>query len=90
MRDTIRLFLLPPEQAKGIIRQRGIEYVAICPGGIELRSYVKASRNGLAAALLTGSAPRWLQPLTAPDSLGLRIWRVNQDLLGSITPTRAM
>jgi hypothetical protein len=78
MRDLIRFFILPPDQARTIAAQRGIDYVVVCPGMPELGNYAKDRPDGLWAMLAVGRNPAWLEPVLLPELRALRVWRVKQ------------
>jgi hypothetical protein len=88
MRDLIRFFTLPADQARGIAREREIEYVVACPDLVELSNYAKGSRTGLWAMLAGGRSPAWLEPVTLQGSRALRVWRVKKDRLFETSPSR--
>jgi hypothetical protein len=78
MADVIRLFVLPPAQGRKIIEQRRVDYLIDCPGAPEDVRYAYHGPNGLAAALATGNAPDWLEPVAVPGLRALRVWRVRK------------
>lgn len=76
MQAVIAGFLAEPSAARGIIAARGADYVALCPGLIEPQNYRKAAPHGLAARLLAGQAPDWLEPLPRSAGSALLLWQV--------------
>jgi hypothetical protein len=75
MHDVIAAFVAAPDQAHTIIRANHIAYLALCPDLGEPQIYARAAPKGLAAELLAGRAPAWLEPIGTQGE-GLRIWRV--------------
>ncbi|WP_271439789.1 hypothetical protein [Pontixanthobacter luteolus] len=76
MRDVILAFTSDPVTAQRIIGKRGAAYVALCSDLAEPNLYAQANPGGLAAQLISGENPEWLEPveLDTPDSF--RVWRV--------------
>jgi hypothetical protein len=83
MRDTIAMFLLPPNVGAEVVARRDIDYVVFCPGGPEAMRYAYREPNGLSAMLRSGRVPRWLEPVAIPGLHGLRVWRVRKDLFAA-------
>jgi hypothetical protein len=76
MLDVIHAFSGSPEQAEAIVRRRGIEYVAYCPGLYEPLIYANENPDGFLARLDNGVVPGWLEPVSLPGVNGLRVYRV--------------
>lgn len=76
MDATLRAFTLPLDQAHDVVRAEKVTYVALCPQTAEGISYARIAPQGLAAHLLAGHAPDWLQPLPGQTDPRLRVWRV--------------
>ena len=76
MRDVIRAFLAPPEEAHSIIAAHHAGLVAICTDLPETARYASDAPNGLAAELMRGEAPRWLQRVDVGGPVSFRVWRV--------------
>ncbi|MFC3424251.1 hypothetical protein [Rhizorhabdus histidinilytica] len=74
IRRVILAFTQPPEVAHRIMAAHGMTYVLIDPDGTEASLYAGAARDGLAARLLHGEAPEWLEPVPLEGST-LRLWR---------------
>lgn len=74
IRRVILAFTGPPEVARRIMAARGMAYVLIDPTGTEASLYAGAAPEGLAARLLRGETPGWLEPVPMGDS-GLKLWR---------------
>ena len=81
MRDVIRLFTLPPEQASEIIARRDIEYLVVCPKLLEPNHYAADNPHGLWANIVAGRPPAWIEPISVPGVRALRVWRVRKDRL---------
>ena len=76
MRDVIDAFIGTPEQAHAIVRRRHATMVVLCPDINEPQYYADAAPDGLAARLLKGKPPAWLQPIDPAPGSHLRFWRV--------------
>lgn len=72
---VIRAFTADPENARAIVEGEGIDTVALCPSLGEPQNYAHDAPGGLAAALIGGRAPAWLEPV-APRGDGWMVWRV--------------
>jgi hypothetical protein len=90
MRDVIRLFTAPAEDAAAIVAARGIDYFAVCPQLLEPRHYATENPDGLWAAVAAGHLPDWLEPVAVPGTQVIRVWRVRADRLppraGTVPP----
>ena len=76
MKDVIDFYTGSSSQAREIVLRRGVEAVVFCDDLHEIERYAAYSPDGLAAQMLAGAPPDWLQ-LEAPEGAGpLRIWRV--------------
>lgn len=67
-------------EAGEIARAHGVGLLAFCPGNQETRVLAGRAPDGLAADLLAGRTPEWLEPL--PGTAALRLFRVH----GAIAP----
>jgi hypothetical protein len=77
MHDSIAAFLAKPDEARGLIERRRVDYVLICPDLVETRMYLDRAPTGLAAHLLAGRAVNWLEPVNlGPEGGTMRLWRV--------------
>lgn len=76
IKDVIEAFISSPNQARVIVEHRHATLLVLCPDVPEADNYKKANPHGLAADLLAGKTPAWLEPANiAPDS-GFDIYRV--------------
>lgn len=71
----IRIFTSPPAQARAMLEDRNILYIAVCPEDAEMELYAKNHPEGLWGTLAAEEKPGWLQPVHLRDS-GLLVWRV--------------
>jgi len=62
-RAALDAFLSDPETARQILRANHVTYVMTCPGLKETDALARRAPHGLAAALMAGTTPDWLQPL---------------------------
>ena len=67
-RTAMDAFLAGPEDAESIVRATGAGYVALCPAESGIELLTREAPHGLAAALVQGSVPAWLQPVPLPDT----------------------
>jgi hypothetical protein len=71
----VRAMLAKPDEARKVVEESGANYLVFCPGLPEFRLYAQGSADGLAATLLSGKAPDWLEPIAAPDQ-PFRVFKV--------------
>lgn len=76
MAREIRAFLAPSAIAEQQVRAMGVSVVLTCPGPPELRYYARVAPEGLAAQLVAGRPPAWLEPIRLPAETDLQAWRV--------------
>src|SRR5690606_6214888 len=76
--DLIRLMTAPPDEARAVVRQRSVAYVAVCTTMPEADWYAADGPDGLAARLGAPSPqnPPWLVRVPAPGDTDLRLFRV--------------
>ncbi len=77
MKDVIEAFISDPGKARAIVKRRHATLLVLCPDIAEPAHYRLANPHGLAADLLAGRTPGWLEPADglAPGS-NFRIYRV--------------
>lgn len=77
MKDVIEAFISSPDKAHAIVERRHATLLLLCPDLSEPANYQHANPHGLAADLLAGKVPGWLEPADAiaPGS-HFRIYRV--------------
>ena len=83
MRDAIRLFVMPPAEGAEIVSRRHSDYLVFCPGGPEALRSAYRGPDGLAAMLIKGKPPQWLERISLPGLHRLQVWRVRKDLAGA-------
>ena len=76
MRDVIVAFTSAPPEARKIIQSRGIDYVVMCTDLVEPKLYADANPDGLAAQLVSGESPAWLEPIAIGGPEEFRVWRI--------------
>lgn len=77
MRDVILAFTQTPEQARSRIAGSGARFVALCTDLIEPDLYAgRGGASSLAARLLKGDEPDWLEPVALDTPETFRLWRV--------------
>ncbi len=75
MHDHIATFIAPPDEARVLLRKRGITHIAACMDEAELKFYAKRNPYGLWAHLAAGKTPFFLEQMT-PLGKGIQVWRV--------------
>lgn len=75
MGAAISAFATDLATARAIVRREAVNYVAICPMLGEPHNYAHDAPRGLAARLLEGRAPAWLEPVPSKGD-GWAVWRV--------------
>ena len=70
-------FVDTPDKARAAIAHTGARYVVTCDGLTEYRLYGQENPGGLAALLMKGNVPSWLEPLPARGAL--HIYRIRRD-----------
>ncbi|MEL7197970.1 MAG: hypothetical protein AAGL10_06615 [Pseudomonadota bacterium] len=78
MKFVIETALATPAEARTKLEERGTEYVVVCDGRGEPKTYQKAAPNGFVAALLKDDAPAWLEPVDLGESGTLKAWRIKR------------
>ncbi len=76
MSDVIAAFIGKPEDARQIIVQHRANYVVMCTDLAEAGLYAASAPDGLAAQLVSGNVPAWLEPLPTEGPEEFRVWRV--------------
>lgn len=80
MRDVILTFVGPIEDARAAAKQRGAGYILMCSDLAEANLYARGNPDGLAALLIAGDTPDWLEPVpldgqpAQPAEFG--IWKI--------------
>ena len=78
MPTVIRAFVNKPDRAHAVVLREKVDYVALCPTVGEPINYAHDAPGGLAARLLSGSAPAWLEKVPATGDDGWLVWRVRR------------
>jgi len=85
--DTHHIMTNPEESvSRNLIDRRGGDLLLICPNGPEQLTYGEAAeKSSLFSRILAGNPPRWLVPVSLPESVAqsvrlFRIVRANSDL----------
>ena len=76
MADVLNGFTGTPEKAQEIIRGHNATYLALCTDVIETSLYKSVNRDGLAATLLGGDTPAWLEPVDIGQVPEFAVYRV--------------
>jgi hypothetical protein len=67
-RLVMEVFLAPPEAAYGAAVSSGATYLAFCPQLPQMQIFAQRAPAGLAAALLRGESPEWLEKIALSGS----------------------
>ncbi|WP_235901269.1 hypothetical protein [Pontixanthobacter aquaemixtae] len=78
MRDVILAFTSPEAEARQIVAAHESDYIVICTDLAEPRLFTAANPQGLAAQLVAGEAPDWLEPVEVGGPEEFRVWRVRE------------
>ena len=73
-RTDLEILIADPANAERLIRDRGIEYVALCLDDPDLPVLTRQGDGNLIKVLAEGKAPGWLQPIAGGGPI--RAWRV--------------
>lgn len=73
---TVRAFLLPPDEARKIIKSTHARYLVYMPKLREIERYAKISPNGLAGRIAAGKPPEWLVPVPVKGARTFRVYRI--------------
>lgn len=76
LRNAIASFTSPVEEARALIASNNSDYLVICRNTPDISLYASAGPDSLAAALLAGRTPAWLEPITGFESGAMRVWRI--------------
>ncbi|MBO9517766.1 MAG: hypothetical protein J7493_06830 [Porphyrobacter sp.] len=76
MRDDIAAFMADPEEAHRIVQAHRVKYVFLCTDMPEIGLRARTAPNGLAAKLVKGQAPDWLERVPLETSSEWQLWRV--------------
>ena len=76
MGDVIRLFTSTTAEAHAIATARGADYIALCTDMTEARLYAHEAPEGLAASLIAGEAPDWLERVDLGGPQEFAVYRV--------------
>ncbi|MDE2578578.1 MAG: hypothetical protein KGL46_07235 [Hyphomicrobiales bacterium] len=75
-RIALDALMARPDAAQAIVQQSGANYVAVCPAMGQLRTIIAEAPQGLAATLVAGQTPGWLDKLdTSGPNLVFRVKR---------------
>lgn len=69
VRDAFRFFNAPIAQARGVLAERNITLVVICPAMPEIRGLAERAADSFASLYAAGNLPDWLVPVSPPDSV---------------------
>ena len=78
MHDVILAFTSPADRARQIIASHSADYVALCADLPEPGLYADRAPAGLAADLMKGRVPGWLEPVEFGAPPDFRVWRVRR------------
>ena len=76
MGDVISAFTAPPDEARAIVARRQADYLALCTDMTEAQLYRNEAPQGLAARLLQGEEPDWLERVDLKGPAELAVYWV--------------
>lgn len=77
MRDVIGAFVSPEPVSRIIVDAYGADYLVLCADLAEPSIYAdRGGERSLAARLIAGDAPRWLEEVELGSPETFRVWRV--------------
>ena len=82
---SIATFVSPPDRARELLARQGARYMAVCLDDSSLATMAEGNPDSLAAALLAGRIPHWLQPVSNLKASRLAVYRVAAD---TVAPTK--
>ena len=65
---SLEAFGLPPADVPSLLVENQVDYVLLCPGAPENRTFAKLRPDGFLARLAAGDVPGWLQPVGPPPA----------------------
>lgn len=79
MNRVIGSFVAPPAQAAKIIAATRSDWMLICPEKPEITNLAEKYPASLAATLVAGRAPEWLEPVLLPQGSAAALYRIRLD-----------
>jgi hypothetical protein len=77
MRDVIAAFVSPENVSHRIVDAYGADYLVLCTDLVEPSIYAeRGGKHSLAAQLIAGDAPAWLEPISIDGPQTFRVWKV--------------
>ena len=77
MRDVLAGLMSPPDEARRLVARHKADFVVICTDIAEPHTLANAGgEQSLAAMLLAGDPPDWLEPVDLDGPEALKVWRV--------------
>lgn len=83
MKAVISAFMAPPDRARAIITATPANYLALCATETEVDKYAQLNAASLAAMLLAGRHPAWLEPVPMRPGELIRVYRIIRDQAGT-------
>lgn len=79
MNRVIGTFVAPPEDARAIVAATRSDWLLICPDKPEIANLAEEYPAGLAAMLVAGRSPEWLEPVALPEGSVAALYRIRLD-----------
>src|SRR5205085_9622963 len=75
MHDVIEAFTSPAERAHTLVTKHRPQYLVLCTDVSEAKLFAHAAPQGLAADLMHGHSPAWLERIALPVPAPMQVWR---------------
>ncbi|WP_247710035.1 hypothetical protein [Qipengyuania xiapuensis] len=76
MADVIHAFTKEPAEARAIVAEHDADYLALCSDLAEANLFAATAPDGLAAQLVAGNPPAWLEPVDLGGPEEFQVYRV--------------
>ncbi len=74
--ELVRAMIAKPDQARTIAEATGAAYLVFCPARAEFGSYAEGNPDGLAATMLAGRVPDWLESVPLDADAPFKVYRI--------------
>jgi hypothetical protein len=74
--ELVRAMIAKPDEARKIAEESGAAYLVFCQARAEFGSYAEGNPDGLAATMLAGRVPDWLEPVPLMAEPPFKVYRI--------------